>query len=122
MPRSTWSVLQMVLHHAEDPAGVLAEAARVLRPGGRLIVIELAAHGRQDLTARLAHRWPGFSDAADAPTAARCRHGGRAPPSRCRARSPVQLWSAATRAATRAAAMQDPESDVASDVASDVRP
>ena len=36
------AVLQMVLHYAEDPAGVLAEAARVLRPGGRLIVIDLA--------------------------------------------------------------------------------
>lgn len=57
------AVLQMVLHHAEDPAGVLAEAARVLRPGGQLIVIELARHERQDLTLRLAHRWPGFAEA-----------------------------------------------------------
>jgi ubiquinone/menaquinone biosynthesis C-methylase UbiE len=56
-------VLQMVLHYAEDPAGVVAEAARVLRPGGRLIVIDLAAHQRDDLATRLAHRWPGFSDA-----------------------------------------------------------
>jgi SAM-dependent methyltransferase len=57
-------VLQMVLHYAEDPAGVLTEAARVLRPGGRLIVIDLAAHERADLAAKLAHRWPGFGDAA----------------------------------------------------------
>jgi ubiquinone/menaquinone biosynthesis C-methylase UbiE len=57
-------VLQMVLHYAEDPAGVIAEAARVLRPGGRLIIIDLAAHQRNDLTAKLAHRWSGFSDAA----------------------------------------------------------
>ncbi len=42
-------VMQMVLHYAEDPAGALAEAARVLRPGGRLLVIDLAAHGRDDL-------------------------------------------------------------------------
>jgi ArsR family transcriptional regulator len=53
----------MVLHYAEDPAGVLAEAARVLRPDGRLIVIDLARHGRDDIAAKLAHRWPGFSDA-----------------------------------------------------------
>jgi ArsR family transcriptional regulator len=57
-------VLQMVLHYAEDPAGAIAEAARVLRPAGRLIVIDLAAHDRADLTAKLAHRWPGFSDGA----------------------------------------------------------
>jgi SAM-dependent methyltransferase len=58
------AVLQMVLHYAEDPAGVVAEAARVLRPGGRLIVIDLAAHTREDMTTKRAHRWPGFSDAA----------------------------------------------------------
>ena len=56
------AVLQMVLHYAEDPAGAVAEAARVLHPGGRLIVIDLAPHGRDDLMARRAHRWPGFSD------------------------------------------------------------
>ena len=56
------AVLQMVLHYAEDPAGVLAEAARVLRPGGRLIVIDLAEHQRTDLSSKLAHRWFGFSD------------------------------------------------------------
>jgi ubiquinone/menaquinone biosynthesis C-methylase UbiE len=58
------AVLQMVLHFAEDPAGVVTEATRVLRPGGRLIVIDLVPHGRDDLIARRAHRWPGFSDAA----------------------------------------------------------
>jgi ArsR family transcriptional regulator len=56
--------MQMVLHYAEDPPGVLAEVARVLRPGGRLIVIDLAEHDRDDLVTRLAHRWRGFSDAA----------------------------------------------------------
>lgn len=56
------AVLQMVLHYAEDPAGVLAEVARVLRPEGRLIVIDLARHERDDLATKLAHRWPGFDD------------------------------------------------------------
>lgn len=56
-------VLQMVLHHAEDPAGVVLEAARVLAPGGRLLLIDLAEHQRSDLTGKLAHRWPGFTDA-----------------------------------------------------------
>lgn len=58
------ALLQMVLHYAEHPAGVLTEAARVLGPEGRLVVIDLAEHERSDLMQRLAHRWPGFSDAA----------------------------------------------------------
>jgi SAM-dependent methyltransferase len=57
-------VLQMVLHHAEDPAGAVLEATRVLAPNGRLLVIDLAEHERSDLTGKLAHRWPGFSDAS----------------------------------------------------------
>jgi ArsR family transcriptional regulator len=56
-------VLQMVLHYAEDPRGALAEAVRVLAPGGRLMVVDLAAHARTDVMTRLAHRWPGFTDA-----------------------------------------------------------
>ena len=57
-------VLQMVLHHAEDPTGSVREAVRVLTPGGQLLVIDLAEHDRADLTAKLAHRWAGFSDQA----------------------------------------------------------
>ncbi|WP_428489575.1 metalloregulator ArsR/SmtB family transcription factor [Rhodopila sp.] len=57
-------VLQMVLHHAEDPPGVVREAARVLARDGQLLVIDLADHDRTELTAKLAHRWAGFSDQA----------------------------------------------------------
>jgi ArsR family transcriptional regulator len=56
--------LQMVLHYAEDPAAALAEAARVLHPGGTLLVVDLAAHARAEVLGRFAHRWPGFDDAA----------------------------------------------------------
>ena len=34
----------------------------MLAPNGRLLVIDLAEHERTDLTGKLAHRWPGFSD------------------------------------------------------------
>jgi ArsR family transcriptional regulator len=56
--------LQMVLHYAEDPAAALAEAARVLRPEGLLVVADLVPHERAELLERHAHRWPGFDDAA----------------------------------------------------------
>jgi len=56
--------LQMVLHYAEDPAAALAEAARVLRPGGVLLVADLAPHGEAEVLSHFAHRWPGFDDAA----------------------------------------------------------
>ncbi len=55
-------VLQMVLHHAEDPAGAVMEATRVLSRGGQLLVIDLGEHDHADITGKLAHRWPGFSD------------------------------------------------------------
>jgi ubiquinone/menaquinone biosynthesis C-methylase UbiE len=54
--------MQMVLHYAEDPAAALAEAARVLAPGGRILIVDLAPHARADIAARHAHRWPGFED------------------------------------------------------------
>jgi ArsR family transcriptional regulator len=55
--------MQMVLHYAEDPAAALAEAVRVLKPGGTLLVADLASHGRAALLEKQAHRWPGFDDA-----------------------------------------------------------
>lgn len=56
-------VLQMVLHYADDPAAALAEAARVVTPGGALVIVDLAAHDRADILERHKHRWPGFDDA-----------------------------------------------------------
>jgi ArsR family transcriptional regulator len=50
--------LQMVLHHAADPAMALAEAARVLAPSGTLVVVDLAPHGRD-----LGHQHRGFGRA-----------------------------------------------------------
>jgi ArsR family transcriptional regulator len=56
-------VLEMVLPHAEDPEGPITEATRVLTPGGTLLLSDRAVHDRTDITEKLAHRWPSFSDA-----------------------------------------------------------
>jgi ArsR family transcriptional regulator len=57
-------VIHQVLHYAHNPAAALAEAARVLRPGGRLLVVDFAAHEREDLRTRDAHLRLGFTDEA----------------------------------------------------------
>jgi len=57
-------ILRMVLHFTESPVAAIAEAARVLRPGGRLLVVDFAPHERNELRAEHAHRWLGFDDAA----------------------------------------------------------
>lgn len=55
-------LLHQVLHFADDPAAVLAEAARVLRPGGRLLVIDLMPHNREELRVERRHLRLGFAD------------------------------------------------------------
>ena len=85
--------LQMVLHYAEDPAAALAEAARVLKPDGLLVVVDLEAHGQPELLERHAHRWPGFDDAALAGWlgAVGC---APLPPRVVEGALPVRLWPA----------------------------
>ena len=53
-----------VLPHAESPERALAEAARVLRPRGRLAITTLASHDHVDRTAAYGHRHPGFAPEA----------------------------------------------------------
>ena len=57
-------IIHQVLHYAQAPAAAIAEAARVLRPGGRLLVVDFAAHGREELRIADAHLRLGFADEA----------------------------------------------------------
>ena len=49
------------LHHVEAPAKVVREAARVLRPGGTVVLIELLPHQQEWVRTRLGHKWLGFA-------------------------------------------------------------
>ncbi|HTH15491.1 MAG TPA: metalloregulator ArsR/SmtB family transcription factor [Magnetospirillum sp.] len=55
--------IHQVLHYAADPAAVVAEAARVLRPGGLLMIVDFAPHQLEALRDEHAHRRLGFADA-----------------------------------------------------------
>ena len=57
-------LLHQVLHYAQAPGTAIAEAARVLRPGGRLLVIDFAQHDREELRNQDAHLRLGFADDA----------------------------------------------------------
>lgn len=55
--------IHLVLHYLDAPARAIAEAARALAPGGRLIIVDFAPHELEFLRAEHAHRRLGFSDA-----------------------------------------------------------
>ncbi|MFL5266278.1 MAG: ArsR/SmtB family transcription factor [Stellaceae bacterium] len=56
-------VIHQVLHYADRPAAAIAEAARVLRPTGILVLVDFAPHSLEFLRDEHAHRRLGFSDA-----------------------------------------------------------
>lgn len=56
-------IVHQVLHYLPDPAAAVAEAARLVRPGGRLLIVDFAPHRLEQLRDEHQHRRLGFSDA-----------------------------------------------------------
>ena len=56
------AMMFLVLHHVGDPARCLAEAARALKPGGRLVVVDMLPHERDEYRSQMGHVWLGFAE------------------------------------------------------------
>lgn len=91
-------VFHQVLHYAHLPEYALAEAARVCRAGGRIAIVDLAAHDREELRRTHAHARLGFAD--DQMEAMLARHGFEAAPAATveGGELAVKVWTAQRRA------------------------
>jgi ArsR family transcriptional regulator len=54
------AVCFLVLHHLEDPARACAEMARIIRPGGVCLIVDMVEHDRVNYRYTMGHRWLGF--------------------------------------------------------------
>jgi SAM-dependent methyltransferase/DNA-binding transcriptional ArsR family regulator len=57
------AMVTLVLHHVPQPGKALAEVARVVKPGGRVLVVDMLPHDRENYRQQMGHVWLGFSEA-----------------------------------------------------------
>ncbi len=56
------ATLMLVLHHIPEPQRALADVARVLKPQGRVVIVDMLPHDRENYRQQMGHVWLGFSD------------------------------------------------------------
>src|SRR5436309_3001124 len=56
------ATVMLVLHHIPEPPRVMAEIARVLKPGGRIVLVDMLPHDRENYRQQMGHVWLGFSE------------------------------------------------------------
>ncbi len=56
------AIMILVLHHLADPDAALCEAARVLKPGGRILIVDMVPHERAEFETNMGHIWLGFPE------------------------------------------------------------
>ena len=56
------ATIMLVLHHLPSPAVALAEAARMLKPGGRVLIVDMAPHEKEEYRQQMGHVWLGFGE------------------------------------------------------------
>ncbi|HEV2986620.1 MAG TPA: metalloregulator ArsR/SmtB family transcription factor [Vicinamibacterales bacterium] len=56
------ATLMLVLHHVPEPERALAEVSRVLKPRGRVVLVDMQPHDRESYRQQMGHVWLGFSE------------------------------------------------------------
>lgn len=115
-------LFHQVLHYLDDPQAAVVDAARVLRPGGRIVVADFAPHALEFLRDELAHRRLGFSDrevegwfkaAGLTPVAAEAIAPGAGQAHAGEGKLTVKIWVAASAAAPAKIHTKDKEKQAA---------